>query len=369
MREDHIAPPAAANTANICPIISVTPAGAGTFWVDDIQFIDDMTGENLFVDGGYEGDRIDYDSALAVEKYGVLLDGYGARASKPAVWGETGIRGPNDLGNPYKGYSYTNENQHLVDNTQGIHIKKMVWAHCGPANPNMLYWWTDNITQKGLWNYFKAFQAFMQGVHVSNGNYKDALATTSVTALRAWGQADLTNNCAHLWIDNTPYTWENVVNGVSVPAVTGTVTVPGLQDGNYKVEWWDTTAGTVTQTQQLTSTGGNLTLSVQNLQSDTACKIYPVQAKLNVTIGVPSTAVVPGQTITVTVQFTNSNDLAINNVSVTAQVPALMSYVPGSAEATGGSYNAATGVVSWTVDSVAANQSGTRSFLAIVQRN
>ncbi len=269
---DHIVPSSSANTANICPIISVTPAGPGTFWVDDIQFIDEMTGENLFVDGGFEGDRIDYDPALAVMKYGVLLDSYGARMAKPTVWGETGIRGLNELGDPYEGYSYTNENQHLVDDVGGVYLRKMIWENAGPYNPNMLLWWTDNIVKKDLWGYFKAFQAFMSSIPVTNGSYRDVLATTSVSALRACGQKDLTNNCAYLWIDNAPYTWNNIVDGVSVPAVTGTVTVSGLKDGNYQVEWWDTGTGLITQTNELPCSGGNLVLSVQNLLSDVACR-------------------------------------------------------------------------------------------------
>ena len=45
-----------------------------------------------------------------------------------------------------------------------------------------------------------------------------------------------------------------------------------------------------------------------------------------------------------------------------------MTYVAGSAEASGGgSYNVATGVVTWIVASVAAHQTGTRSFQAKVQ--
>ena len=38
-----------------------------------------------------------------------------------------------------------------------------------------------------------------------------------------------------------------------------------------------------------------------------------------------------------------------------------------AAEASGGNYNAATGVVTWTVDSVAAHQTGSRTFQAKVE--
>lgn len=420
-----VSPPADANTVNIAIASTCWPDRDSEFRVDDLELIDETTGKNLFVDGGFEGDRIDYDSALAVKKYGVLLNSYGNRIGKPAIWGETGIRGANVYGSLYKGYSYTEENQQLVDDTPGIYIKKSIWAHVGPDNPNMLFWWTDNIAKKGLWNYFKAFQAFMAGIPVSNGKYKGALATTSASALRAWGQKDLTNNRAHLWIDNSTYTWKAVVdhsyspepwsstatyaedstcgggspthiykslqasninhpvtdaawwqdtgafnasnNPPLPPPVTGAVTVSGLKNGKYKVEWCDTGTGVVANTEEITCTGGNLVLTVQNLQSDIACKIAPVEAKIDLNVTVPSVQVVPGQTVTVTVGYTNSGETEARSVAVGCRVPAQMTYVAGSAEATGGSYDAATGAVTWTVDSVAAHQTGSRTFQATVQ--
>ncbi len=364
----HIVPPVGANTANLGPVCTKPLSGVSHFWVDDIEFIDETTGEKLMVDGGFEGDPIHYDTALAARKYGTLLCSFGGRVQKPAVWGETGIVGPKELGDTYKGYIYTNEDQRLVDDTQVLHLKKMIWAHAGSGNPNMLYWWTENVSKKNKWNYFGAFQDFMQGIPVSNGHYVDAGATTSVPALRAWGQKDLTNNRAHLWIDNAPYTWKNIQDGVTVPAISGTVTVPGLANGKYRVEWWNTSAGAIGTSEELTCTEGSLTLSVSSLQSDIACKVIPVEARVEIGLTVPSTSVTPGQTVTITLHYTNTGGTQSRNVTVSAQVPALMTYVAGSAEATGGVHNPATGLVSWTIDSVAAHESGTRTFQAKVQQ-
>ena len=342
-------------------------SGDGTFWVDDIEFIDETTGKNLLLDGGIEASRIDYDSALATKKYGILFGSYGQRIGKPAVWGETGIRGLNVYGSPYKGYSYTDENQQLVDDLSGVHLEKMIWAHVGPDNPNMLYWWTDNLTNKDLWYYFGAFQNFMQGILISNGHYQDAQAVTSITSLRAWGQKDLVNNNCHLWIDNVPYNWKNVVDGVAVSAVSGTVTVSGLKDSTYQVEWWDTSSGEITSKEEVVCSGGTLTLNIANLQSDVACKIYLLPAKVDLRILVPSSQVAPGQIVTVTVEYTNSGETDGHNVIVTARVPNEMEYVEGSAEETGGTWDAADRSVTWTIESVAAHETGTRTFRAIVE--
>jgi hypothetical protein len=245
--------------------------------VDDVQFIDEQSGENLFVDGGFEGDRIDYDTALAVRKYGKLLNSYGRRIGKPAIWGEAGIRGENLYGDDYKGCHYTEENQQLVDDSAGIYLKKMIWAHVGPENPYMMLWWTDNVVKKGLWGYFKAYDRFMAGIPLSSGNYVDAQAVASVPFMRAWGQKDAVHGRAHLWIDNSKYTWHNIVNGVQVAPISGTVTIAGLPDGQYTVQWWNTSTGSMIQDDTVTSARGRLVLTVRSTQSDIACKVEPLR--------------------------------------------------------------------------------------------
>jgi len=309
----------------------------------------------------------------------------------------------------------------------------MIWAHAGPDNPYMFYWWTDNVKKKGLWNYFRAFQGFMSGIPVSNGNYVDALSVTSNSALRAWGQKDLTNNCAHLWIDNTPYTWKAVVdhsfktsditwsstatyastsiasdpadtarvykslqnnnknrpltdpawwedrsgdwwtlldmkekNPPLPPPVSGTVTVSGFANGVYKCEWWDTSTGVIVSAQDVVCSSGNITLTVSNLVSDVACKIYQAPPNVSARPEVATTEVRPGQTVTITVRYVNSGGSAALNAVVRADLPVGMTYVAGSAEATGGTYDAMTRTISWTLATIPAGAEGTRAFQARV---
>ena len=276
-----IIPPVSANTANI-DIKNLRRLNMdSTLWIDDVEFIDETTGQDLYVDGGYEGDRIDYDTSLAVYKYGRLLNSYARRIGKPAVWAETGIWAPMVYGTPYKGFGYTGESQQLADDTDGVWLKKMIWAHVCAEQPNMSIWWIELPTAyPALWKHFLSFQNFMTGIPVSNGNYVDAKAVSSSSKLRAWGQKDISNNSAHLWIDNIPYNWKRVVDAdaASVPRpapVSGIVTIPGLAAGNYKAEWWDTSIGAITSTENVACTGGNIALSVNNLVSDIAVKIYP----------------------------------------------------------------------------------------------
>lgn len=363
-----IKPPADANTANIQIICSCTPDNEGIFRIDDIEFIDEVTGKNLFVDGGFEGDRIDYDPALAVRKYGVLLNSYSQRIGKPAMWGETGIRGPNIYGSPYKGIYYTGESQELADDVSGVWFRKFVWGHVDSEATANICWWIAAVRKYGLTRYIKYYQSFMEDIPLSNGHYVDARAVTSTPALRAWGQKDLVNNRAHLWIDNQPATWKKTIDRVSVPAVSGSVTVSGFKDGPYKAEWWNTITGVVIKTEDKQCVNGDIVLSVQNLASDTACKIYPVAPALELKILTSSESVYPGQIITLTLQCKNNSTTAVNNALISAKVPAQMTYITGSAEVSGGNYDGAKSEVNWTISSIAPQQTITRTFKAKVQQ-
>jgi len=344
----------------------------GEIWFDDITLHDDTANEYVEVpNGNFDSGRLDFDSALMEHSIGTQV---GSRSSqvipKPVIRGECGIVGDNVYGSPYKGVTYGGENQQLVDDSSGVWYKKEIWGQINPFGVTTLYWYTANINNKGLHKYAKAYQTFTAGIPLSNGNYQSAKATTSTPTLRAWGQKDLVNNKAHLWIDNIPYNWKNVVDSVNVPAVSGTVTLTGLKDGTYNVEWWDTTAGSIINTQSVTCSNQTITLQVQGLQSDMACKIYPqasaAPASVAVNISASPVSASPGQVITYTITYTNNSYALVTGVILSAAVPAGMTYVTGSAEATGGAWDSTSSKVNWNVGIIAARGTGTRTFQAKV---
>jgi hypothetical protein len=70
----------------------------------------------------------------------------------------------------------------------------------------------------------------------------------------AWGKWGSSNQRAHLWIANKNHTWKSVLDGVSVPPVSGTIMLGGFHPNTlYKVEWWNTYAGRVNTTQTIFS--------------------------------------------------------------------------------------------------------------------
>jgi hypothetical protein len=90
--------------------------------------------------------------------------------------------------------------------------------------------------------------------------------------LRVVGLAN--RHCALLWSQNKANTWWNAIRGIKVkPLPPACVTVAGLADGDYRVEWWDTYAGAVTSTAKAQARGGRITVTTPEVPRDIACKV------------------------------------------------------------------------------------------------
>lgn len=339
--------------------------GSAEVWLDDLVVEDLTTGEIINYNGGFEEiEPESFDVVAGHCAYSRLCKSF--QFDKPTIRGETGFSYPLRFTNPYKGIPFGGEDQLLVDDSNAVWWRKWIWSNLDSGGLMEIYWFSQLPLARG-YLHGKAYQTFMSDIPLANGHYVDAKAVVSDPTIRVLGQRDTVNNRAHLWIDNSKYTWKNVVDNVTIPAVSGTITIPGLADGAYKVDWWDTTTGQVIRSEQVTSSNGSLTVSVTNLQSDIACKIYPAPANISLRIIVPSTNVIPGQVVTVTVEYTNVGESEAHSAQVSARVPALMDYVTMSAEASGGVYDATSKTITWTVDTVAAGETGTRTFQARVQ--
>ena len=130
---------------------------------------------------------------------------------------------------------------------------------------------------------FAAYERFTQGEPLSNGHHHEIGTDLTGTAqvmlanksgsLRAWGSQDAVTGRTLLWIDNANHTWWNVVNKVSIPQASASLTIQGLPKGTYAAEWWSTTTGSVTRSETYSvGTDGRLTFSMTNLTTDLAVK-------------------------------------------------------------------------------------------------
>jgi hypothetical protein len=169
------------------------------------------------------------------------------------------------------------EEDALALDTQGAWLHNLLWAWLYDGRMSTLYWYGDNIRQYGLFDVARPIRAFLEGVPLSSGFYRDAQAQVSNPSLRAWGQKDTQHNGLVLWVQNKAHTWKNVVDSASIAAEAGTVRVGGFAPNQMlNVETWDTYTGQIIVTTPHTTTDiGDLTLVVENLRTDLAFRVLP----------------------------------------------------------------------------------------------
>jgi hypothetical protein len=241
----------------------------GTAWLDDVELVS-PSGQVQPVIGLFDTTAMDEDTAWYNHAYADVFGGGGeVGVEKPLVRGETGI---DYVGNQ-------NYNPDLLKDTQGIWLHNNVWGQVSDGAMMDLFWWASETIPASIYSNFATYRGFMEGIPLNNGHYHDAGAVVSNGQLRAWGQRDDVNGRMHLWIQNTQHTWKRVVNGPGVTAVSGTVTIPNVAAGSYRVEWWNTysVSNPVFLTQTLSS-NGSLVLSLPAaLSNDVAVKISKIQ--------------------------------------------------------------------------------------------
>jgi hypothetical protein len=130
-----------------------------------------------------------------------------------------------------------------------------------------------------LYEIYKNFYDFVSAIPLNNGHYQDAAATVSNPNLRVVGQKDLVHQRAHLWIQNRRHTWRNVVDGVSIPPLSGTVALSGFEGGNdYTLEWWDTYATpgvprVIRKEKTTARSNGDIVLILEGIAKDAALSV------------------------------------------------------------------------------------------------
>jgi hypothetical protein len=237
----------------------------GTAWIDDIEIVA-PDGTVLATNGSVELDSMHEDAALYTSAYSLLWGGkspVGVRM--PLVRGEAGLDHPG---------GEQDELDDLAQDTEGVWLHNFIWGGINPGGMYDLYWWTDNIRDHDLYDHYKSYRDFMDGIPLNNGYYQDAEAVTSHPELRAWGQKDIVDGKAHLWIQNRHHTWRNVVDGVIISELSGQVTIPDMAPGSYQVEWWNTYTGAIIKTEVVEASSGGLVLNLPApLSDDVAVKV------------------------------------------------------------------------------------------------
>ncbi|HEX7434549.1 MAG TPA: hypothetical protein VF326_12930, partial [Anaerolineaceae bacterium] len=246
-------------------LIENTNGGGGTVWIDDVTIVN-PSGQIQPVIGQFDTTPMDTDTAWYNQAYGEVFGGASMLgAHKPLVRGETGV---DFVGNQ-------NYNPDLLKDTQGIWLHNNVWGQINAGGMYDLFWWATETIPSRIYSNFLTFQNFMAGIPIVNGHYTELQAQVSNAQLKVLGQRDDVNGQMHLWVQNTQHNWKQVVNGPVVTPAGGTVTIPNVTAGSYRVEWWNTyaTSNPTFLTQTLSSNGSLVLTLPASLGDDVAVKI------------------------------------------------------------------------------------------------
>jgi hypothetical protein len=240
----------------------------GDVWIDDVELVN-PAGEVVAVIGQFDTTRLDEDTAWFNRALGEL---FGAKSPvgvrKPLVRGETGLTMADQQ----------DWNRDLTLDQAGIWLHNDMWGQVNPGGMADLFWWaTETIPESIYYNYL-TYRNFMDGIPLNNSLYRDANAETSSSDLRAWGQRDDVDGRMYLWVQNTQHTWKRVISGPAISPISGTITLPNVPAGTYRVTWWNTYSLTdpIIRTEQIAASGSSPTLTLtlpQPLADDIAVKV------------------------------------------------------------------------------------------------
>jgi hypothetical protein len=246
---------------------------ATQFWNNSKYPNVDFADIHAYISTGYaplmEKTKMQYDAAYFHSWYSTDLGGW--NLGKPIIRAETGMDCPSSQSETCLG---------IERDVNGVWLHNFLWAQVQPGAMLEGYWWVNKHiynpqTSLNFLPLFKKYSDFSKNIPLNNGSYQNVAAVVGNTALRAWGQKDVVNDRAHLWIQNSQHTWKNVVDNVSISPISTSITISGFSPNkSLRVEWWDTYTGSPSQTTNLTTNNqGVLSLSITNLTTDTAVKI------------------------------------------------------------------------------------------------
>jgi len=209
----------------------------------------------------YVRDRTELDAAALVVQHVDRL----AAFDKPALVAELGFLGTKDF-NPL------NE----ADKT-GIHLHNAIWASAlaGAAGTAMSWWWDSYLPQHDLYYHYAALERFLRGEPLPDRHWQP-IRDTRKGPVRVLGLRG--RSAALLWIQHRDNHWYRRLVEARPPTPLARITVDlaRLDQGRYRIEWWDTYAGQPLTHTFASAADGKLTLRVPPGHPDLACKVHRV---------------------------------------------------------------------------------------------
>jgi hypothetical protein len=183
--------------------------------------------------------------------------------NKPFFFGEQGISLPASV------------------DPKGKHFHDCLWATTmsGAAGTGLYWWWHNYIEPYDLYRHYTALASFVEDIDWPAHSWRAVKLSrpSDPVTLQAYGL--VTDDRGLIWVHD-PLAFR-VIEGEAEkgPSQAGTsLNVVGLADGNYKIEWWDTSTGKILRLDQgnvdhLRHYGYGLELEPPEFWGDIAVKV------------------------------------------------------------------------------------------------
>jgi len=152
-------------------------------------------------------------------------------------------------------------------------LHQAIWsgAFTGAAGTAMTWWW-ENIHTGNLYAHWSALSAFLAGTGIGKVGMHPAKFENAEGPVLPFGVA--THDEALVWLLDRACDWPEGSMETNPASVTGAkVTLAGVDDGLWSVEWWDTLSGKRIAEAEATASDGTLRLQPPAFQADIAARL------------------------------------------------------------------------------------------------
>jgi len=152
-------------------------------------------------------------------------------------------------------------------------LHQAIWsgAFTGAAGTGMTWWW-ESIHTANLYYHWSALSTFLEGTGIGRADLRPARFENVEGSVTPFGVA--ARDEAIVWLLDRAYDWpDGALEANPSPANNVKLTLAGLSDGTWSVEWWDTLAGKRLAMSEATAFNGVLRLAPPGFQVDIAARL------------------------------------------------------------------------------------------------
>ncbi|MBN2505125.1 MAG: DUF5060 domain-containing protein [Verrucomicrobia bacterium] len=186
---------------------------------------------------------------------------------KPAILGEFGLADERWGRSP-----------HMKADTNGVHFHNALWASAfSGLSGTAMFWWWETLDQMDLYAHYRPLADFIRDIPFTTVRLQPVVLASQPSGCQVLAWRNARQMAA--WVFNPEAAWWQEVIAKRLPTRRDaeTIRITGLNERDYRIEWWDSWTGRRVRELTARTTRGELTLSVPAFDRDIAFKLQPVR--------------------------------------------------------------------------------------------